>query len=285
MTVRDLADCGLGSCAHNMKKCWANKYSPCDGKLSREHYISKSIFEQQFIYVSGLSWCKGEEKKISIANLTKKVLCEHHNNTLSSVDKAGLNAIRIFEQLIPEKYRTTKTPPESYKIDGLNFERWLLKTAINLTYQGDMHLGCGMTDSVPGEPSPYLLQVVFGDLPFTHKLGLYTLCYETLEKFRVGSIFFTPIHQDNKIGGFLFHIRGFDFFLSLYPGHAPPKLSTFGLGQDGKIQEHIANALPVYRREVITAFNENRERLEVQFEWQDQAAVSIDPNYHVPKDV
>lgn len=268
-----------------MKNCWANKYSSCDGKISREHYISKGIFEQQFIHVTGFSWCKGKEKKISIANLTRKVLCEHHNNILSSVDLAGINAIRVFEQLLPEKYRSVKTPPDNSKIDGLNFERWLLKTAINLTYQGDMHLGFGMTDSIPGEPSPYLLQVVFGQLPFTHKMGLYTLCYETLEESRVDSISFTPIHQDSKIGGFLFHIRGFDFFLSLYPGHAPPRLSTLGLGQGGKIREHIANALPVYRKGIITAFDEKHDRLEINFEWKDQKKISSDPNYHVPAEV
>lgn len=268
-----------------MKKCWAHKYSPCSGKLSREHYISQSIFEQQFIYVSGLDWCKGEEKEISIANLTKKVLCEHHNNRLSDVDDAGINAIRVFEQLIPEEYRQAKTLPKSYKIDGLNFERWLLKTAINITYQGDMHIGVGMTDSTLGVPAPYLLQVVFGDLPFTQKMGLYMLCYETLEKFRVGSISFTPIHKDNCIGGFVFHIRGFDFFLSLYPGHAPPRLSTLGLGQDGKIENHVATALPVYRKKVITAFNENKERFDVHFEWNNQPAVSKDPNYHVPREL
>lgn len=265
-----------------MIKCWANKYSPCDGKLSREHYISQSIFEQQFIYVSGFSWCNGEEKKISIANLTKKVLCEHHNSRLSTIDIAGLNAIRVFEQLIPEEHRKAKTPPENHKIDGLNFERWLLKTAINLSYQGDLHIGVGMTDSVPGIPAPYLLQVVFGDLPFTHKMGLYTLCYETLEKFQVGSISFTPIHKDNCIGGFIFHIRGFDFFLSLFPGHAPPSLGTLGLGHDGNIEDHIATALPVYRKELITVYNEKRERSDVYFEWRNQPSVSKDPNYHVP---
>ena len=280
-----LGSADTGRCAYNMKKCWANKYSPCNGKLSREHYISKSIFEQQFIYVKGLNWCKDEEKKISIGKLTRKVLCEHHNNILSSVDQAGINAIRIFEQLIPDQHRPTRTPPDSYVIDGLNFERWLLKTAINLTYQGEMHLGFGMTDSLPGQPPPYLLQVVFGDLPFTHKMGLYTLCYDTVEKFRVGSISFTPIHQDKKIGGFLFHIRGFDFFLSLYPGHVPPRLSTLGLCKDGKIQKHIANASPEYRRKIITAFNERKEPFEVQFEWPNQPAVSKDPNYHLPNEV
>jgi hypothetical protein len=268
-----------------MKKCWANKYSPCNGKLSREHYISKSIFEHQFIYAKGLSWCKNEEKKISIASLTKKVLCEHHNNLLSEIDQAGINSIRLFEQLLPEDIRSTKTLPKSQIIDGLNFERWLLKTAINLTYEGEIHIGVDMTDSKPGQPSPYLLQVVFGDLPFTHKLGLYTLCYSSLEKFRVGSISFTPIHQNNKIAGILFHLRGFDFFLSLYPGHAPPQLSTLGIGDDGKIPKYIAEAIPEYRKEKIVAFNDKNERLEVLFEWKNQPAISRDPTFFVPKEV
>ena len=265
-----------------MKKCWASEYSPCNGKISREHYISKGIFEQQFIYVSGLHWCKGEEKKISIANLTSKVLCEHHNNKLSTVDKAGINAIRIFEQFIPKQYRSVQTTPESDIIDGLYFERWLLKIAINLTYKGEMHLGFGMTDSIPGMPCPHLLQVVYGNLPFAHKMGLYTFCYETIEKFKVGTISITPIHQNNQIGGFVFHIRGFDFFLSLYPGHTPPKLKILGLGKDKKIKQHIASALPVYRKEVITAFNQNKKRMDVIFKWRFQSATSEDSRYHIP---
>ncbi len=265
-----------------MRNCWANKYSACNGKLSREHYILKNVFEQQFVYVSGFSWCKGKEQKISIANLTKRVLCEHHNNALSCIDEAGINAIRVFEQLMPEEYRRVKATPDSQTIDGLNFERWLLKIAINLTYKGEMDIGVGMTDSVPGQPSPYLLQVVFGQLPFSHKMGLYTLCYETLERFMVGSISITPIHKDNQIGGFLFHIRGFDFFLSLFPGHAPPRLCELDIGQDGKIQDHILNSLPIYRKEIISGFNENLEQYEVRFEWKNQKSVSNDPNYYVP---
>lgn len=257
-----------------MKDCWASKYSCCDGKISREHYISKSVFEQQFIYVSGFSWCKDKEKKISLSNLTAKVLCQQHNSCLSFVDQEGVNAIRIFEQLILAEYRSNVKAPISNVIDGLNFERWLLKTAINLSYQGEFHLGVGMTDSIPGLPSPYLLQVVFGKLPFTHKMGLYTLTYPTLERFRVGSISITPIHKDKVIGGFLFHIRGLDFFLSLYPGHAVPKLDTLGIGNDGKVPKHIASATPEYRKKVINVINEHGERSDVHFNWRNEIAIT-----------
>ncbi|WP_157726485.1 hypothetical protein [Imhoffiella purpurea] len=103
-----------------MKDCWASEYSSCDGKISREHYISKSVFEQPFIYVSGFDWCKDKEKKIGLSNLTAKILCERHNNSLSFVDQAGLNAIRVFEQLLPAKYRSNSIPPKSNVVDGLN---------------------------------------------------------------------------------------------------------------------------------------------------------------------
>lgn len=250
-----------------MKNCWASNYSECSGKISREHYISQGVFEQQFIYVKGFKWCKGKERKISIANLTSKVLCEHHNNELSEVDQTGINAIRIFEELIPEKYRSNKNPPTCRVIDGINFERWLLKVAINLSYRGEMHIGVGMTDSEPGLPSPYLLQVVFGRMRFSHKMGLYTLCYETSEKFEVGKISMTSIHKDQAIGGFIFHIRGLDFFLSLYPGHAPPRLETLGLGSENGIRKHIYSALPIYRKKEVISINEQGECRKVPFKW------------------
>jgi hypothetical protein len=247
-----------------MKECWANEHSACNGKISREHYISKGIFEQQFIYVSGFKWCKGEQKKISIANLTSKILCKYHNNQLSVVDKAGINAIRIFEQCIPEQYRSVKTVPEFSVIDGINFERWLLKIAINLTFKGDKHIGVGMTNSIPGIPSPYLLQVVFGGMPFTHKMGLYFLHHETARYCNAGEFSMTPIYQNSAIGGFIFHIRGFDFFLSLYPGHVPPKLNTLGIGGD------IGNAVPIYRSELITSFDQNKNSFDAAFKWKSQ---------------
>ncbi len=250
-----------------MKNCWAHNYSECKGKISREHYISKGVFEQQFIYVKGFKWCKEAEKKISIANLTSKVLCERHNNELSDVDKTGINAIRIFEELIPEEHRSNRTPPMSRVIDGINFERWLLKIAINLSYQGGMHIGVGMTDSEPGLPSPYLLQVVFGKMRFSHKMGLYTFCYETSEKFKVGKISMTSIHQNKLIGGFIFHVRGLDFFLSLYPGHAPPRLETLGISSESGIRKHVYSAMPIYRKKEVISINEQGERRKILFKW------------------
>ncbi|WP_157726503.1 hypothetical protein [Imhoffiella purpurea] len=108
------------------------------------------------------------------------------------------------------------------------------------------------------------------------------LSYKTLERFRVGSISFTPIHIDKQIGGFLFHIRGLDFFLSLYPGHALPTLNTLGIGDDGKVPKHIASATPEYRKNTVSVINEHGERSDIKFNWRKETAVSSDPKYHLP---
>lgn len=265
-----------------MNDCWAKNFSPCKGKISREHYISRSIFEQDFVYVSGFNWCNGEERKVGLSNLTSKVLCEHHNNTLSGIDQAGANAVRIIESILPEDRRSTTLAPDSLEIDGLNFERWLLKIALNLSFKSELHIGFGMIDSTPGWPSPYLLQVVFGNLPFTHKMGLYTFGYDTTEKIRAGSIAFMPIHKEGHIGGFWYHIRGFDFFLSLYPGYYLPRLRELGIGANKNIPPYIVNALPEYRRKKIVALNERREPSVVSFKWDNQSTTSTDPKYYMP---
>lgn len=265
-----------------MRDCWARNFSPCKGKISREHYLSRSIFEQDFVYVSGLNWCKSEEKKVSLSNLTSKVLCEHHNNALSGIDQAGANAIRVFESILPEDRRSVTTPPDNIEIDGLNFERWLLKIALTLYFKSELHIGFGMTDSVPGWPSPYLLQVVFGNLPFTHKMGLYTFGYDTMEKIRAGSIAFMPIHREGRIGGFWYHIRGLDFFLSLYPGYHLPQLSELGISAEGNLPAYIVNALPEYRRKKIIVLNEERAFSVVSFKWDNQSTASTDPKYYMP---
>lgn len=249
------------------KECWAKGFSECSDKFSKEHYVSQAAFEQQFVYVTGMSWCRGEEKKVSLSSLASKILCTHHNSNLSKVDRAGGNAVRLFDEILPEQYRSVRTPAESRVIHGLDFERWLLKIAINVSYGGDMHIGVGMTDSKPEHPSSYLLEVLFGNLDFSHKMGLYTLCYETLEKFQVGKISVCPIHQDGSVAGFVFHVRGLDFFLSLYPGHAPPPLKTLGLETGSGISGHILNASPVYRKNELVSVDSEGKAKSVRFDW------------------
>lgn len=256
------------------KICWASQRGNCGRGISREHLISKGIFDQDFVYVQGFEWCKDQEVKISLNSLTSKVLCGVHNNGLSEVDTAGIAAIRQFDRLCDEPGLGNSGAP----IDGHMFERWLLKTAVNLSFGGNLHIGVGMTDSQPGWPAPYLLAIVFGDIRFTHKMGAYFLYPAEECQIKRGEISVVPIHKNEEIGGIYFHLRGIDVFLSLFPGHSPSKLRDLGFTT---IPTHILDATMQYRPESIVTITNRTRPVTTTFCWKksDKHGSLSDLNY------
>lgn len=250
-----------------MDRCWANGYGECSDKISREHLISSGIFEDQSILIGGHPWCQGGEKKISVASLTAKILCTKHNSAISPLDDEGINAVRLFEQFFPDNMKSNHKAPFKDIINGHLFERWLLKTAINNSVKSDLHIGIGMSDSSPGKPSPYLLAVVFGELQFTHQMGLYVIGNSAQISLTAGQFTIIPIHQDGSIGGFYFHIRGLNFFLSLYPGHPVPSLKSLGMTEEVGFFKELLDSVPVYRPSYINVFDECSAPQQVAFSW------------------
>jgi len=248
--------------------CWAEKYSQCKGQLSREHLVSSGVFEQKNIYVQGFDWCKENEKEVSIASLTSKILCEKHNNGLSDIDQAGINAVKIIESTLPQFARSVDTSKTKKYIDGHKFERWLLKIAINISVKGINQIGVGMVDSQTGVPSAYLLAVIFGELNFTHEMGLYFLFPNGKHKFEAGSFHVFPIFKEQVIAAFVFHIRGVDLLLNLFPGHSPPPLRGLEINNDAIDINYILDATPQYRSKSIIVTNENKVQQQVYFKWQ-----------------
>lgn len=246
-----------------MKSCWAIERGGCDQGISREHLLSKGIFDDSFVYVKGFHWCRDVEVRVGLSSLTGKVLCGFHNSALSPVDIAGIKIVRYFDQLYPniENLPSEKTEPP---FDGHMFERWLLKTAINISYGSSEHIGVGMTDSKPGKPSAYLLAVVFGDIPFSHKMGAYFIYPKGEYLVRKGEISLVPVIKSGEIGGFYFHLRGLDIFLSLFPGHAPPSLEEIGVTG---FPDHILHAELQYRSSSLILRNEGAASTQVRFAW------------------
>lgn len=219
-------------------KCWASYREDCDRGMSAEHLLSKALFADQKLYASGFDWCATAERRIGINALRRRFLCAKHNNDLSPADEAGVQAVSAF---------ATGTTENALR--GPLLERWLLKTAINLSVGGELHIGSGMTDSTPGWPSPYLLAVAFGDLLFSAKMGIYFLIPRSSYVHRAGEILVVPLHRDGAIGGFLFGLRGQFVFLNLYPGHAP---STIGTLAPGLLPPPLDGAELVYRPNLLS---------------------------------
>ncbi|MGP5119454.1 hypothetical protein ACTXJF_05220 [Psychrobacter alimentarius] len=227
---------------NNKNKCWAAYFGNCEGEITAEHLVSKSLFPDGIVFVEGFDWCKNI-KKVGINSLTRKILCKKHNNEFSILDSEAKYAINCFAK------GKTERP-----IDGLLFERWLLKTAINLSIDSDFHIGIGFTDSIKGYPSPYAVALALGEQPFAYKMGMYFL--ENKESFfnNPTEQLMMPMTMNNEIGLFLFGLRGANILLSLTPNdHEVPKLSNIGLYKSLPVD--VKDNKPVYRPHSFTNMN------------------------------
>lgn len=237
-------------------RCWAHYRSDCDRGLSKEHLISKSLFPNKEIYVSGFDWCQGQEKCVGINALQRRFLCGKHNNELSPADSAAKDVIKAFEN-----------GGSQFDLNGLSFERWLVKTAINLSIGSNLHIGHGMSESKPGWPSPYLLAVAFGSEILCAKMGAYFIFPAGNYSYRPGEIMIVPIHRDGGIGGFVFGLRGQYVFLNIYPGYAPPPVGTL---VPGLLPDPIGTAPLYYRPNFFSIENANKIKGEIKFNWKNE---------------
>src|SRR4051794_36938456 len=82
-----------------MLNCWAESLNECKGRQSEEHYVSRAIVGDAEVVISGLPFCGGGPRKIPGERLTRNMLCEHHNSTLSPLDSAAGHAFQVFMAL------------------------------------------------------------------------------------------------------------------------------------------------------------------------------------------
>lgn len=148
----------------NEKKCWAECLGDCSGGLSREHIVSEAFFEGGPISITGFDWTQDEIREIGLNNAVSKVLCIAHNGRLSPLDAEIKTAREHFRRLSTLVSRNEQTEGFIGKIDGVKFERWLLKTTINIIRASPKKYSNFFPD--------YLLtQMAFGVAPFNYTTG------------------------------------------------------------------------------------------------------------------
>lgn len=129
---------------HSMRKCFLNGYGPCGGKLTGEHYISRTVLEAMGsdTKIGGLRWQPEQTlQSIGIGSLVAKILCETHNSGLSDLDTCAgklFRAIDAADKRFPGLLDVTK-------IDGPTIERWFLKVIAGLA------AGMGLNNDVVPE--------------------------------------------------------------------------------------------------------------------------------------
>lgn len=204
--------------------CWADCLGNCESKQSHEHVISANLWLSNTVMVQGFSWCADAPKEIAIANLTKKILCRKHNGDLSPVDASAgdsFNTLREVTRLknVRERMKPIRWTVKAYILDGVMLERWLLKTLINIAFDGKYAIGADA--AAAGRPSERLVRVAYGLEWFKGKAGLYTIGRIGMNIAMEDRVSFSPIMQraprrEYVVGG-IFLFRGFEFLLYLEP--------------------------------------------------------------------
>jgi hypothetical protein len=146
-----------------MKRCFLDGHGACEGKISGEHYISRTVLDAigggGAVQVGGLPWQPPDTiESFGINSLVSKVLCEKHNAGLSTLDKAAGKLFRAIDGVDkrPAAIRSLT------QVDGNLIERWLLK----------LHCGLAAAKSKGMTIPDNLLRLLTGE-PWPAEWGLY----------------------------------------------------------------------------------------------------------------
>jgi len=159
------------------RKCWAYSTGKCEGKMSGEHLFSKGLFDGKNVIVSGFMWQEtGEEKTIGLDSITAKILCSHHNNSLSVYDTEASKLSRYIKEiefLLQKKESTVYKKVIKKEFAGSNLEQWFKKTAINIfinNNKGALWYNEALADCPPAD----IVTSIFDNTPLLYPKGLYT---------------------------------------------------------------------------------------------------------------
>ena len=184
--------------------CWAACLGGCSSDYSREHVITKSTLPAPRVLIEGFPFQAGQPVVLHKNEFSTNILCRYHNNNLSSVDQAGTST---FEALTNS---ASDDPRKKNVVRGLMFERWLLKTLINI------ELLANFNTRIPSE----FVRRVFGNESFPLQSGLYFIGQQRNALTAEERITFTRLHdptQNGSIVAGMFTVGGFKLLLALGP--------------------------------------------------------------------
>ena len=204
--------------------CWAACLGGCSSEHSREHILTKSTLPAPRLLIEGFPFQAGHPVVLHKDEFSTNILCRYHNNSLSSVDQAGTWA---FEALTNS---ASDNPKKKNIVRGPMFERWLLKTLINI------ELLANFNTRIPSD----LVRRAFGKESFPPQSGLYFIGQQRNAVAAEERITFTRLHDPTQNGSMIagmFTVGGFKLLLALGPllqSHKPLKLQS----KDGMTEQH-----------------------------------------------
>lgn len=119
--------------------CWAAPLGGCDGPITPEHLVTRSLFGKRVVHrISNGPRDGGGPSEIRWGDLKAHILCQKHNSELGST--ADWAALRLFAHLKainnPMSLPGSRIlrPPVDRRVSGVNFGRWLCKTHCDIMF-------------------------------------------------------------------------------------------------------------------------------------------------------
>lgn len=159
------------------RACWASAIGACGGGLTREHYATRSLFVDEYMTVSGVP--HATPLTLHIDDLVVRSLCKTHNESLHPLDDAARDVLNSFRRLselettrsknrATARLKAVRPLPLRFRVDGILFERWALKTALNCAVVFHKALGDWFLPA-------WVPEVVFGRRALPPEAGLAAL--------------------------------------------------------------------------------------------------------------
>ena len=209
------------------RKCWAASLGNCSKRLSKEHLITEKVLRDGKLTVSGSKW-SGETKSITRGGFVGRILCGHHNSELSRIDEKGIDFVSTLEKAVELSNNRELLPKpnnwywKKFVIDGNGTEKWFSKTIINLQIAHGNSLFRWRFDDFRAEPSPQIVNTIFGIDRLLPPKGLYfqMVVGEKVDSIKDFSYVEYENNQNEFIGGEL-SIKGFRFIVWFLDSHSP----------------------------------------------------------------
>ena len=252
-------------------KCYASVIGECSDTQSDEHYVSQGLFKNKFITVEGQKWAE-KPKEVSKSKIGLPILCTNHNTLLSPIDVYGIKIFRILEDCVIKQNKRFNLPRSSlwkkdrYLIKGIEFEKWMIKAAIGVTFE-DPENKWHLENSELLNPPREIVEALFGIKKLRNPMGLYGIFApnDTLEiEDRIGLT--TLLHpQTKRYIGSLVNFRHFHFLIYL----TDEKVSEHNFISPSGIRFGRDSTLPIYHPRQFIFNAKGKTSAVVDFDWTD----------------
>lgn len=202
-----------------MNGCFLQGYGNCGGKITGEHYFSKTVLESLsssgVIQIGGLPWQPHQTlQSFGIQSLVSNILCAAHNSRLSQLD----NIAGALFRTLNAADKNPQSLPSVTKVDGALVEMWFIKVLCGLAAAAKYNNGV-----VPNQ-----WKLILCGNPWPEGWGMYVPI--SLEPQTLAGEFFveTRVHPNTRsVLAAVFRIAGVGFHILLGRPDVPEAWGTY----------------------------------------------------------